>query len=439
LKGAPARHGRGADVTDVLGTAGMMAPGRATRGHTTRMKTLSSMAAAGRRAARTGAAASLLLLAVSTQAQDAAPTRGAASAPADAASAAPTASAASAASAPDAAPSAAPPPAARVPPAVAASPGGLASRIYGLLDAAAGRFQEPGQQRVLTLRDGAMQHSFVGIRGGDDLGGGLTARFGLESYVRVNEGAAGRVTSADAFWGRTAYAGLHGQFGTSLLGRLPTPLYTLTRQFNPFDESYSFSPAIRQWYGGTLLADARWSNSVGYASPEPEGGAGWSWQLQYNANDNATGSTGPNIGGSLMYASGPLLAGGAFQNVRNSLEVVPDRFDHQRAYEIGMSYELRHLRLYGQIGYVKTAAGNALRTNLYQLGAAAPIGLGFGLLSYGHSRAEANGYASLRRTFSIGYDHFLSKNTDIYALAMNERVTGLSSGNSLAAGVRVRF
>jgi predicted porin len=233
--------------------------------------------------------------------------------------------------------------------------------------------------------------------------------------------------------------GLQGQFGTSLLGRLQTPLYTLTRQFNPFDESYGFSPAIRQWYGGTLLGDARWSNSVGYSSPEPEDGAGWSWQLQYNANDDVVGSTGPNTGGSLRYASGPLLAGGAFQNVRNSLEVVPDRFDHQRAYQIGMSYELRHLRLYGQIGYVKTAASNAVRTNLYQLGAAAPLGLGFALVSYGHSRAEANGYASLRRTFSIGYDHFLSKNTDIYGLAMNERITGLSSANSLAAGVRLRF
>jgi predicted porin len=438
LKGAPARNGRGANVTDVRDAAGMMATGRATRGHTTRMKTLFPMAAAGCRAARAGTAAALLLLALSTPAQNAPSSTGAASAPGGAASAVPPAGAASAASAPDAAPVAGTPALPKVPPAVPAPPGGLTPRIYGILDVAAGRFQEPGQTRVLALQNGTMQHSFIGFRGGDDLGGGLRARFGLESYVRVNEGAAGR-TPVDGFWGRTAYAGLQGQFGTSLLGRLPTPLYTLTRQFNPFDESYGFSPAIRQWYGGTLLGDARWSNSVGYASPEPEAGAGWSWQLQYNANDNATGSTGPNIGGSLLYASGPLLAGAAFQNVRNSLETVPDQFDHQRAYEIGMSYELRRLRLYGQIGYVKTAASNAVRTNLYQLGAAAPIGLGFGLLSYGHARAEANGYASLRRTLSIGYDHFLSKNTDIYALAMIERITGLSSANSLAAGVRVRF
>ena len=39
----------------------------------------------------------------------------------------------------------------------------------------------------------------------------------------------------------------------------------------------------------------------------------------------------------------------------------------------------------------------------------------------------------LRRTFSLGYDYFLSKNTDIYAVVMNERVTALSSANTVAA------
>jgi len=43
------------------------------------------------------------------------------------------------------------------------------------------------------------------------------------------------------------------------------------------------------------------------------------------------------------------------------------------------------------------------------------------------------------RTFSIGYDYFLSKSTDLYAVLMNERATALSSGNTVAAGIRLRF
>ena len=312
--------------------------------------------------------------------------------------------------------------------------------IYGLLDASAGRFQEPGQRRVFGLESGALSLRYLGIRGADDLGGGLRARFGLETYVRVDTGGAGRF-AGDAFWGRTAYAGLQGTFGTSLLGRLPTPMWTTTRMFNPFDESYAFSPAIRQWYGGALLGDARWNNSVGYASPPPDGGGGWSWQVQYNANDDGLpGSTGHNVGASLLYSSGPLQVAGAYQRVKNGIAAVPAGFDHQTAFQLAASYELKWLRIYGQAGTVKTAAVPVVRTHLYQLGAAAPIGLGFALASYGHARTETVGLpTSLRRTFSIGYDYFLSKNTDIYALAMNDRVTALSSANAVAAGLRLRF
>jgi predicted porin len=321
----------------------------------------------------------------------------------------------------------------------AAAQSGLpAPTIYGVLDASAGRFQEPGQRYVLGLSSGSMTQSYLGIRGGDDLGGGLSARFGLETYVGVDTGTAGR-TATDAFWGRTAYVGLKGTFGTSLVGRLPNPLYTTTRLFNPFDESAAFSPAIRQWFGGTILGDSRWNNSVGYASPEPEG-SGWNWLVQYNANDGLPASTGHNVGGTLFYRSGPFLAAGTYERIRNGSTVVPAGFDHQTVVQLNASYELKWLRIYGQGGAVKTSAATSVHSHLYQLGGASPIGLGFLLVSYGHATTEPSGLpSSLRRTLSIGYDYFLSKNTDIYALAMNERVTGMSSANSLATGLRLRF
>ncbi|MEO7336285.1 MAG: porin [Caldimonas sp.] len=311
-----------------------------------------------------------------------------------------------------------------------------APTLYGLVDMSAGRFQVPGSPSVLRADSGRMSLSYLGFRGSDDLGGGLRARFGLEAYLRADEGAAGR-TASDPFWSRSAYVGLQGAFGTSLLGRLPTPLWTATRMFNPFGDSVGFSPSIRQYFGGTILGDSRWNNSVGFSSPEVENGL--SYNVQFNAGEGAPGSTGKNVGASALYTSGPLQVTGVWQRVKNTVEPVPAGFDHQSTYQFGASYEFPVVRLYGQAGRVKTSATTGVKTAIYQVGAVAPIGLGFVIGSYGHSRTETAGNPALLRTFSLGYDYFLSKATDIYAVVMNERASNVSSGNTVAAGVRLRF
>ncbi|MDQ6680040.1 MAG: porin, partial [Pseudomonadota bacterium] len=292
--------------------------------------------------------------------------------------------------------------------------------IYGLLDMSVGRFQSPGSRYLLRAESGRLTTSFLGIRGSDDLGGGLRARFGLEAYLRVDDGSVGR-SPTDPFWSRTAYVGLQGAFGTSLLGRLPTPLWTSTRLFNPFGESVGFSPSIRQYFGGAILGDSRWNNSVAFSSPEPEGGNGFSYGVQFNASEGGVGATGKNIGANVLYVSGPLSATGAWQRVRNGIDQVPAGFDHQSTYQVGASYEFPVVRIYGQAGTVSTNATTHVKTALYQLGAAVPVGLGFVIGSFGHAKTEVSGTPhQIHRTFSIGYDYYLSKNTDLYAVVMNE-------------------
>ena len=321
----------------------------------------------------------------------------------------------------------------------AASPNALAQiapTLYGLVDMSVGSFQAPGNDSVRRAESGRMSLSYLGIRGSDDLGGGLRARYALETYIRVDEGAAGR-TGGDPFWTRTAYVGLQGAFGSSVLGRSPTPLWTATRMFNPFGDSVGFSPSIRQYFGGTVLGDTRWSNSVAFSTPEVE--KGFMYSVQFNASEGNPGATGKNAGVSALYTSGPLQASGAWQRVRNGPGPLPAGFDHQSTFQLGASYELSFVRLYGQVGRVKTNADTDARSTLYQVGAASPIGLGFLLASYGHAKDETASVRSYRRTFSLGYDYFLSKATDLYAVVMNERVTALSSANTVAAGVRIRF
>lgn len=318
-----------------------------------------------------------------------------------------------------------------------------APTVYGVLDVMAGRFQDPGAPRRWAELSGGLTSSYLGFRGDNDLGGGLHSRFGIEAYLGVNNGMAGR-SPTDALFSRTSYVGLQGAFGTSLLGRLPTPLWTSDLLFNPFRDSGAFSPSVRQLYGGTILGggvlgDSRWNNSVAFSSPEPEGGNGWRLGVQYNPNDHAPNSTGKNAGANVLYTTGPLSATAAWQRVRNGVTLAPAGFDHQTAYQFGASYEFPKVRIYGQAGAVKTSATVHVKTDLYQLGAVVPIGLGFVMGSYGHAKTEVSGANTMRRTFSLGYDYFLSKNTDIYAVWMNEQVTALSGANTLAAGLRLRF
>ena len=153
----------------------------------------------------------------------------------------------------------------------------------------------------------------------------------------ADEGAAGR-SASDPFWARTAHVGLQGAFGTSVLGRSPTPLWTSTRLFNPFGDSVGFSPSIRQYFGGTILGDSRWNNSVAFSTPEVE--SGFMYSVQFNAGEGAPGSTGKNTGVNALYTSGPLSATGTWQRVRNGPGPLPAGFDHQSTFQFGASYEM---------------------------------------------------------------------------------------------------
>jgi len=45
-----------------------------------------------------------------------------------------------------------------------------------------------------------------------------------------------------------------------------------------------------------------------------------------------------------------------------------------------------------------------------------------------------------QKAFSLGYDHQMSKRTDLYAVYMNEKKSGVSgTGNNYAVGIRHKF
>ncbi|NUZ04536.1 porin [Piscinibacter koreensis] len=311
-----------------------------------------------------------------------------------------------------------------------------APSIYGLLDVSVARQRPAGGRTAYRLDSGNMTESFIGIRGSDDLGGGLRARYQLESFVRVDQGSAGRYPG-DGFWSRDSFVGLQGAFGTTLLGRNTTPFFMATTSFNPFGESPGFSPSVRQYYGRALLDDRSWSNSLSYTNNATD--KDLKVNLAYNAAEGSPGSTGSNVGASAFYIMGPVVLSGAVQRVRNSPLPLPPGFDRQDAWQIGATWELQVVRLYAQGGQVRTEADTDVRTRLLQVGASVPLGRGSVLAAFGHAKTRAAGARSTDRSASVAYDYNLSKSTDLYAAYLNERLTGLSTGHGLAAGMRIRF
>lgn len=124
-------------------------------------------------------------------------------------------------------------------------------QLYGLVDAWAG-IHKPvgGSKREGTVGGGGMTTSYWGLKGQEELSNGVRAVFAMEGFFRPETGQAGRF-NGDPMFSRSAYVGLQSDdAGTLTLGRLTTPYFVSTILFNPFGDSYTFSPSVFHTYLG---------------------------------------------------------------------------------------------------------------------------------------------------------------------------------------------
>jgi predicted porin len=130
-------------------------------------------------------------------------------------------------------------------------------QLYGLLDIAGGVFKQSGDPASLKgLLNGGQTTSFYGMRGTEDLGGGLRADFAIEGYLLFNNGQAGRF-AGDTTYSRNAYVDLANEYGVLRMGRMISPLFYITAKTNPMGSSTRFSPLMNQtWmaaFGRTVI------------------------------------------------------------------------------------------------------------------------------------------------------------------------------------------
>ena len=161
------------------------------------------------------------------------------------------------------------------------------------------------------------QASRLGVRGTEDLGGGLKAVFQLETAFRPEQNATvpGGATT-NTFATRNSGVGLQGGWGTVMLGRWDTPFKMATGTIDPFgDVTVGGFKTVMNDQG---QFDRRDQNVVQYWSPTFMGGV--AVKLMAQMNENKTAASDPkDYGGSIVYAGGPLYLMYAYEQHKDQV------------------------------------------------------------------------------------------------------------------------
>lgn len=315
--------------------------------------------------------------------------------------------------------------------------------LYGNLDVGVAHARtkiDGNSESVNAVESSLLTESYFGLKGSEDLGGGLKGVFVLESPVGLDTGEA----SGDTFWGRNAYVGLVGGFGTVKLGNQESLFKTEGAAFNPFGSSPLFSTT-------NLVTEAAglggsWQNAVGYTSANL---SGLTVSAQYSAKEAAKGDANNYSGGAYAlaanYTAGPLALSAVYGNVKST--DATNSGEKQRAYLLGASYDFGAVKAFAQYGrdkFTEKVLGGEDTAKFYQVGALVPV-TNSGTVHASYGRVSADEGKTYQ--FSIAYNHALSKRTGAYAgiTRVKGDVTDFADGEAegratvFAVGVRHAF
>ena len=185
--------------------------------------------------------------------------------------------------------------------------------LYGIVDSAV-RYTSNVDGRhhgQLGLVSSGIAGSRFGLKGDEDLGGGNHAIFQLETGFGSDDGR----TSYNAFFGRQAWVGLRGNWGSLTFGRQYNALNNIGWAFNPLAQGWGVFWSDPVYIGGDIFfQDYRINNSVVYQHTVGP----FSVQLDYGAGEQpGSMSHGTTLGGGVKYQQGALTLGVAYDQRRS--------------------------------------------------------------------------------------------------------------------------
>jgi predicted porin len=341
--------------------------------------------------------------------------------------------------------------------------------LYGLIDMGIDYTNNVGGKSDYQMASGFAQGSRWGLKGNEDLGGGYSALFQIESGFN---GANGTFGQGGRAFGRQAYVGLGStRYGTVTLGRQYDSLVDYLAPTTA-NGSWGVYPFSHPFDNDNTANSFRVNNTVKYASPDFSGfsfGGTYSFSNDTGFANNRQWSVGA------QYETGGLLVAAAFLNADNPGATSGGAIAGAGTVGADANFVSSRLRIFGAginytagpatVGFAYTNSNISRPSEnvgyLFGTETIQPVSgplAGGTLTSLRYQNFEVNGKYQVTPSFFVGAqyvytmesyeattgsvkpkihsvglmaDYNLSKRTDVYLLGAYQKVAGGATGSSL--------
>lgn len=308
--------------------------------------------------------------------------------------------------------------------------------LYGVLDVF-GMWNNNGGTSTVAMRSGGNVGSLFGLKGSEDLGGGLKADFAVENGFNINNGTF--LADSTAMFYRQSWVALsNDKYGVLRMGRQYTPSFYALYPTDPFrlDEALGLAAsavlARDPNTNAVQYLNGRQSNSIQYVSPSV---SGFKLQALYGFSASVTQPTTTTNGNvmdfSLSYTGFGFYGAFGYQNQRPGQMTAPtlpaplnllasERFTGALSYRIGI-VNLQAFYIYTRpddapAGSLAARSGGFRSYSIAQVGATVQA-TPFDTFELAALQRLVRGVHDNTPAFEIGWDHALSKRTSVYARA----------------------
>jgi predicted porin len=277
--------------------------------------------------------------------------------------------------------------------------------LYGVIDTYLGYNNAAGKGAIVGMNGGGDMANRFGLRGTEDLGGGLHANFTLENGFYSESGA---LATPGSIFNRQAWVGLSGNFGEFRFGVQNSPQYLMMARFDAFDGAT---------YGSGLVNFTtfvpRYSNVISYQTPVI---SDITVRLEV-APGNQPGSLvdGTTFLTSIEYQKGPLYLGANYVDSRSLTGL-----NSTRSGVLGGAYTLGRGTIHAAVYRGNNPGATATRAGVYYTTWSLSGEYMFtpaDRVSVGAMAAQGSGSNGDAQQASLMYQHILSTRTLIYGVA----------------------
>ena len=310
--------------------------------------------------------------------------------------------------------------------------------LYGRINTTVER-QKTGDVNNTKMENNA---SRWGIRGTEDLGGGLKAGFTLESGFNSDTGAGSAWThpTTGMSFARQSEVNLSGGFGMIRLGNFVPESYYATADYISMHNHDTGTSSDALYYDPVWFGGLSTKNKVGYRTPSM-GGLTVDASVSMHEKDPTVGPRKNGYDLAANYGAGPLHLGAGYSKVGGNWQAA-----------------LRGLYTFGQVtlgAYYQrnkdddkiTATGAGSRNN-FRLSAMYALGASEFHANVGRANKWSHIDDSAATQWTLGYNYNLSKRTKVYGYytkVNNSKGANYMTGSagtdfsSFALGVRHNF